>query len=297
MLGIIAVADTVKNDSCEAVRQLQNMGVQVVMLTGDNHRTAKAIAAEVGIDTVVSDVLPGDKEAVVRRLQKNGKVAMVGDGINDAPALTQADVGIAIGAGADVALDAADVVLMKSTLLDVVAAIRLSRQVLKNIHENLFWAFFYNCIGIPIAAGLLIPVMGLELNPMFGAAAMSLSSFCVVSNALRLNWFDIKSSKRDKKKETAEIDSDFRKEYCEEKIVEVKEITTMKKVIGVEGMMCPHCSAHVEKALKGVDGVSEVTVDLEGKKAHVVLGAEVSDEVLMATVKEAGYEPTSCEAE
>ena len=297
MLGIITVADTVKSDSCEAVRELKNMGVQVVMLTGDNHRTAKAIAAEVGIDTVVSDVLPGDKEAVVRRLQKNGKVIMVGDGINDAPALTRADVGVAIGAGADVALDAADVVLMKSTLLDVAAVIRLSRQVLKNVHENLFWAFFYNCIGIPVAAGLLIPVMGLELDPMFGAAAMSLSSFCVVSNALRLNWFDIKSSKRDKKRETAKIDNDFRKENSEEKTVEVKENANMKKVIGVEGMMCPHCSAHVEKALKGMEGISEVAVDLEGKKAHVVLSAEISDEALMAVIKEAGYEPTSCEAE
>ncbi|MBR4870157.1 MAG: heavy metal translocating P-type ATPase, partial [Oscillospiraceae bacterium] len=297
MLGIIAVADTVKADSRAAVEELKNMGVQVVMLTGDNYRTAKAIAAEVGIDTVVSDVLPGDKEAVVCRLQKNGSVAMVGDGINDAPALTCADVGIAIGAGADVALDAADVVLMRSTLLDVAAAIRLSRQVLKNIRENLFWAFFYNCIGIPIAAGLLIPVMGLELDPMFGAAAMSLSSFCVVSNALRLNWFDIKSGKRDKKRVTAEIDEDFRKEYCEEKMMEVKEEESMKKVLVVEGMMCPHCSAHVEKALKGVEGVSEVAVDLEGKKAHVVLSADVADDVLMATVKEAGYTHVSCEAE
>ncbi len=297
ILGIIAVADVVKSDSREAIRELQGMGVQVVMLTGDNHRTAKSIAAEVGIETVVSDVLPGDKEAVVRRLQKNGKVAMVGDGINDAPALTQADVGIAIGAGADVALDAADVVLMKSTLKDVAAAIRLSRQVLKNIHENLFWAFFYNCIGIPIAAGLLIPILGLELAPMFGAAAMSLSSFCVVSNALRLNWFDSKSSKRDRKRVTAEIDADFRKEFCEEKIMEIKEKQSMKKVLGVEGMMCPHCSAHVEKALKGVDGVSEVRVDLEGKKAYVVLGTEVSDVALMAVIKEAGYEPVSCEAE
>lgn len=245
MLGMIAVADVVKQDSAQAIGELRNMGIQVVMLTGDNRRTARAIGRQVGLDAVVADVLPGDKESVIRQLSASGRVAMVGDGINDAPALTRADVGIAIGAGADVALEAAEVVLMKSRLTDVPAAIRLSRQVLKNIHENLFWAFFYNCIGIPLAAGILVPFLGISLNPMFAAAAMSLSSFCVVTNALRLNLFTINSDRHDRKKEMVpmpEFITGF-KEIEDHHKEENKMAETMVKTLNIEGMMCAHCQA------------------------------------------------------
>lgn len=298
LLGIIAVADVVKPDSAQAIRELEDMGIQTIMLTGDNRRTAEAIGRQVGLQKVISDVLPGDKEAVVRSLSTLGKTAMVGDGINDAPALTRADVGIAIGAGADVALDAADVVLMKSSLLDVPAAIRLSRQVLRNIHENLFWAFFYNCIGIPLAAGVLIPVLGWQLNPMFGAAAMSLSSFCVVMNALRLNLFQVHSAKRDVPHKKVPLPDTLpgltdRNAPCP--IPEKKEENKMTKTVYVEGMMCAHCQAHVKKALEGVEGVEGVEVSLEDKKAVVELAKDVSDEVLMDAVKEAGYEAIRCE--
>lgn len=290
MLGMIAVADVVKEDSAQAVRELRNMGIQVVMLTGDNRRTALAIGRQVGLDQVVSDVLPGDKEAVIRRLSECGRVAMVGDGINDAPALTRADVGIAIGAGADVALEAADVVLMKSRLTDVPAAIRLSRQVLKNIHENLFWAFFYNCIGIPLAAGILVPVFGLSLNPMFAAAAMSLSSFCVVTNALRLNLFAMGSDKHDRKKEeipVPEFIAGFKEteDQKEDKKMEQKVV----KTLNIEGMMCAHCQAHVQKALEGVEGVTQVEVSLEENRATVTMSEEVDDQKLANAVAEAGY--------
>lgn len=298
LLGIIAVADVVKPDSEQAIRELEGMGIQTIMLTGDNRRTAEAIGRQVGLQKVISDVLPGDKEAVVRSLSTLGKTAMVGDGINDAPALTRADVGIAIGAGADVALDAADVVLMKSSLLDVPAAIRLSRQVLRNIHENLFWAFFYNCIGIPLAAGVLIPVLGWQLNPMFGAAAMSLSSFCVVMNALRLNLFQVHSAKRDVPRKKIPLPDTLpglmdRNAPCP--IPEKKEENKMTKTVYVEGMMCAHCQAHVKKALEGVTGVTGAEVSLEDKKAVVTLAQDVSDEALMNAVKEAGYEATRCE--
>ncbi len=296
ILGIIAVADVVKSDSKQAITELQNMGIQVVMLTGDNRRTAQAIGRQVGITDIVSDVLPGDKESVVRKLSEYGKTAMVGDGINDAPALTRADVGIAIGAGADVALDAADIVLMKSKLTDVPAAIRLSRQVLKNIHENLFWAFFYNCVGIPLAAGILVPVMGISLNPMFAAAAMSLSSFCVVTNALRLNLFRVRDTKRDKIRTRIpmpefiegfqEIEQALKPENKEEK--------HMVKVLDIEGMMCAHCQAHVQKALEAVEGVTQVTVSLEENQAKVTMDSEVADELLADAVTEAGYKVIGC---
>jgi len=249
LVGMLAVADTIRPETAGVVKELRQLGLRVIMLSGDNRRTAEAIAGQIGIDAVVADVLPNDKEAVVRRLSEYGKVAMVGDGINDAPALTRADVGIAIGAGADVALDAADVVLMKSSLLDVPAAIRLSRQVLRNIHENLFWAFLYNCIGIPIAAGALIPIFGLQLNPMFGAAAMSLSSFCVVMNALRLNLFHMHAAKRDTKRKKIpmpEFLSGFHEKQCPAFAPEKMEVTSMKKTILIEGMMCAHCQMHVQ---------------------------------------------------
>ena len=279
-LGIIAVADVPRADSAAAIAELRELGLQTVMLTGDNQRTADAIAAQLGIDCVVADVLPADKEAVVRQLLAAGTVAMVGDGINDAPALTRADVGIAIGAGADVALDAADVVLMKSSLRDVAAAIRLSRQTLRNIHENLFWAFFYNCIGIPLAAGAFIPLLGWELNPMFGAAAMSLSSFCVVSNALRLNLFHPyeKSKKLCKKAVTL---PEIAKKKSEDSI--------MQKTVYIEGMMCMHCVAHVQKALEAVAGVDAVEVRLDDGLAVVSSAAGVSDEALRSAVTQAGY--------
>lgn len=289
--GIIAVADVVKEDSGQAISELKNMGIRTVMLTGDNRRTALSVAKQTGIDEVVSDVLPGDKAEVVEKLRKYGKVAMVGDGINDAPALTQADIGIAIGAGADVALDAADVVLMKSSVGDVAAAIRLSRQTLRNIHENLFWAFFYNCIGIPIAAGALIPAFNIALNPMLGAAAMSLSSFCVVTNALRLNFFKPDRPFKGKSKQPAELP----KLMPTEENIKNTEETAMKKTVYINGMMCSHCTAHVQKALGALDGVESVEVSLEDKKAVLTLNKNVDDAVITAAVREAGYEPIKCE--
>ena len=276
LLGLIAVADTLKPDSPQAVRELQNMGIRVVMLTGDNERSAKAIGAQAGVDEVIAGVLPQGKEQVIRRLQRQGPVAMVGDGINDAPALTRADTGIAIGAGADVALDAADIVLMNSRLTDVPAAIRLSRAVLRNIRENLFWAFFYNCIGIPLAAGLFIPILGWQLSPMFGAAAMSLSSFCVVSNALRLNLFRTHDSRRDHK---------IRQKHNKT----AKEPETMEKTMKIEGMMCMHCEARVKKTLEALDGVAEAKVSHETDSAVVVLSAPVADETLKAAVEAQDY--------
>lgn len=294
LLGMIAVADVVKPDSEQAIHELQHMGIQVVMLTGDNRRTAQAIGRQIGLSAIVSDVLPGDKEAVIKRLSDYGKVAMVGDGINDAPALTRADVGIAIGAGADVALDAADLVLMNSRLTDVPAAIRLSRQVLKNIHENLFWAFFYNCVGIPLAAGILAPVLGLSLNPMFAAAAMSLSSFCVVTNALRLNLFSMRSDKKDRAKQPVsmpEFIDGFTKINLE---IEEKEEKKMTKTLDIEGMMCAHCQAHVQKALEGVAGVTQVEVSLEEKKAVVTMDEQVDDQKLIDAVTGSGYQVLAC---
>lgn len=277
LLGVIAVADTVKEDSPQAIAELKNMGLQVVMLTGDNERTAQAIGKIAGVDRVVAGVLPDGKEQVVRELKRDGKVAMVGDGINDAPALMRADIGIAIGAGTDVAIDSADVVLMKSRLTDVPAAIRLSRGTLRNIHENLFWAFIYNVIGIPLAAGVWIPVFGWKLNPMFGAAAMSLSSFCVVTNALRLNWLPIRSAKRDKKI----------------KIKKRKESKTMKKTMKIEGMMCGHCEARVKKCLEALPEVSEAVVSHTEGTAVVTLNAQVADEVLKKTVEDQDYKVLS----
>ena len=296
LLGIIAVADTIKEDSPEAIRQLQNMGIRVVMLTGDNQRTADAIGRQAGVDEVIAGVLPDGKEAVIRQLQASGKVAMVGDGINDAPALTRADTGIAIGAGTDVAIDAADVVLMNSKLSDVPAAIRLSRATLRNIHENLFWAFIYNIIGIPLAAGLFIP-FGLTLNPMFGAAAMSLSSFCVVSNALRLNLFDLHSTRHDHKTASpaaASVQSAAENnKKSDAEAPEVKtEDHTMKKTLKVEGMMCGHCEARVKKALEALPEVDEAVVSHEAGTAIVTLNAEVADDVLKNAVEAQDYKVT-----
>ena len=296
LLGVIAVADTIKEDSPEAIRQLQNMGIRVVMLTGDNQRTADAIGRQAGVDEVIAGVLPDGKEAVIRQLQASGKVAMVGDGINDAPALTRADTGIAIGAGTDVAIDAADVVLMNSKLSDVPAAIRLSRATLRNIHENLFWAFIYNIIGIPLAAGLFIP-FGLTLNPMFGAAAMSLSSFCVVSNALRLNLFDLHSTRHDHKTASpaaAPVQSAAENnKKSDADAPEVKtEDHTMKKTLKVEGMMCGHCEARVKKALEALPEVDEAVVSHEAGTAIVTLNAEVADEVLKNAVEAQDYKVT-----
>lgn len=288
LLGIIAVADVVKPDSAEAIRTLRNLGVQVALLTGDNRRTAEAIGAQVGVDTVLADVLPDGKEAELRRLADYGATAMVGDGINDAPALTRADTGIAIGAGADVALDAADVVLMKSSLMDVAAAIRLSRQTLKNIHENLFWAFFYNTIGIPLAAGVLYPAFGITLNPMIAAAAMSLSSFCVVTNALRLNLFDPYNSKHD----AAQAAKRPPVQLPEPEIKTEKEELLMTKTMTIEGMMCMHCQGRVEKALNALDGVT-ATVNLEAKTATVTCPAGTDDAALTKAVTDAGYEVIS----
>lgn len=273
-IGMIAVADVIKEDSPGAVKELQDMGIRVVMLTGDNERTARAIGAQAGVDEVIAGVLPDGKESVIRSLKKKGRVAMVGDGINDAPALTRADMGIAIGAGTDIAIDAADVVLMKSRLSDVPAAIRLSRATLRNIHENLFWAFFYNVVGIPLAAGIWIPVFGWQLNPMFGAAAMSLSSFCVVSNALRLNWFKMYDAGRDKK-----IKNNHKN----------KEETTMTKTMKIEGMMCGHCEARVKKVLEALPEVETAEVSHEAGTAVVTLGAEVSDDVLKKAVEDQDY--------
>ena len=292
LLGVIAVADTIKEDSPEAIRQLQNMGIRVVMLTGDNQRTADAIGRQAGVDEVIAGVLPDGKEAVIRQLQASGKVAMVGDGINDAPALTRADTGIAIGAGTDVAIDAADVVLMNSKLSDVPAAIRLSRATLRNIHENLFWAFIYNIIGIPLAAGLFIP-FGLTLNPMFGAAAMSLSSFCVVSNALRLNLFDVHSTKHDRAaKNAASLPAVSAQPAAVVNKESTKEDTAMKKTLKVEGMMCGHCEARVKKALEALPEVDEAVVSHEAGTAIVTLNAEVADDVLKNAVEAQDYKVT-----
>lgn len=296
LLGVIAVADTIKEDSPEAIRQLQNMGIRVVMLTGDNQRTADAIGRQAGVDEVIAGVLPDGKEAVIRQLQASGKVAMVGDGINDAPALTRTDTGIAIGAGTDVAIDAADVVLMNSKLSDVPAAIRLSRATLRNIHENLFWAFIYNIIGIPLAAGLFIP-FGLTLNPMFGAAAMSLSSFCVVSNALRLNLFDLHSTRHDHKTASpAAAPVQSAAENNKKSDAEAPEVKTednpMKKTLKVEGMMCGHCEARVKKALEALPEVDEAVVSHEAGTAIVTLNAEVADDVLKNAVEAQDYKVT-----
>ena len=279
LVGIIAVADVIKEDSPKAVKELQNMGIRVVMLTGDNEKTAKAIGVQAGVDEVIAGVLPEGKERVVRSLKKKGKVTMVGDGINDAPALTRADIGIAIGAGTDIAIDAADVVLMKSSLIDVPAAIRLSRAALRNIHQNLFWAFFYNSIGIPLAAGAFISILGWEMNPMFGAAAMSLSSFCVVTNALRLNWFRLYNSSRDKKRRNKKK----------------KEIKVMEKTMKINGMMCGHCSGRVKKVLEALPEVDEAIVSYVEGTAVVKLNAEISDDVLKQTVEAQDYEVVSVE--
>lgn len=280
VLGMIAVADVIKEDSPQAVKQLQDMGIYVVMLTGDNKRTAQAIGTQAGVDEVIADVLPDGKERVIRRLKKQGRVAMVGDGINDAPALTRADMGIAIGAGTDVAIDAADVVLMKSRLLDVPAAIRLSRATLRNIHQNLFWAFFYNVLGIPLAAGVWIPLLHWELNPMFGAAAMGLSSFCVVTNALRLNFFKVHNNSRDRK-----IKNNFNK----------MEVRTMEKTMSIEGMMCGHCEATVKRCLEALPQVDEAVVSHEKGTAVLTLNAEIDDTELRKAVEEKDYKVTSIE--
>ena len=266
---------------------MQEMGIHVVMLTGDNEKTAKAIGEIAGVNQVIAGVLPDGKEKAVRELQEKGKVAMVGDGINDAPALTSSDLGIAIGAGTDVAIDAADIVLMKNSLADVVAAIRLSRATLKNIHENLFWAFFYNIIGIPLAAGAFTALLGWKLNPMFGAAAMSLSSFCVVTNALRLNFFNIRGKSKTRSKEEAKSKA---KSEEKESQINIKE-SKMTKTLSIEGMMCPHCEAHVKKALEALEGVESATASHEGKNALVTLkdGASVSEEAFKKAVEDAGY--------
>ena len=277
LAGVIAVADVIKEDSSQAIRELQNMGIHVVMLTGDNERTAKAIGKQAGVDEVIAGVLPEGKESTIRALKKNGKVAMVGDGINDAPALTRADIGMAIGAGTDVAIDAADVVLMKSRLSDVPAAIRLSRATLRNIHENLFWAFFYNVIGIPLAAGVWYPLFGWKLNPMFGAAAMSLSSFCVVTNALRLNLFHLEDARKDQKRNR------HKKQRKEEEL-------TMQKTMKIEGMMCGHCEATVKKTLEAIQGVEEAVVSHETGTAVVTLSGDVSSDILKDAVEAKDYQ-------
>ena len=288
LVGIIAVADVIKEDSPQAIKELQNMGIRVVMLTGDNERTAKAIGVQAGVDDVIAGVLPDVKESVIRSLKEQGKVAMVGDGINDAPALTRADIGIAIGAGTDIAIDAANVVLMKSRLSDAPAAIRLSRATLKNIHENLFWAFFYNVIGIPLAAGVWIPIFGWTLNPMFGAAAMSLSSFCVVTNALRLNLFKIHDAGKDKKIKQAtsiEVKNDYN-------IKEKEQKTMVKVTVNVEGMMCGHCEAHVNEAIKKAFGAEDVVSSHESNTTVFTAPERVDEDKIRATIKEAGYEVT-----
>ena len=273
LLGIIAVADVIKEESPQAIKQLQNMGIKVVMLTGDNERTAKAVGKLAGVDEVIAGVMPDGKEKVVAELKKQGKVLMVGDGINDAPALTRADIGMAIGSGTDIAIDAADVVFMKSKLTDVPAAVRLSRKTLRNIHENLFWAFIYNVIGIPLAAGVWIPLLGWQLNPMFGAAAMSLSSFCVVTNALRLNFFDITNPKKDRKI----------------KYKSKKDDNAMTKTMKIDGMMCSHCEGRVKQCLEGLSQVSAADVSHEKGTAVVTLSADVSNDVLTKTVEDQGY--------
>ena len=297
LLGVIAVADTIREDSAAAIRQMQEMGIHVVMLTGDNALTARAIGAQAGVSEVIAGVLPEGKEAVIRKLQEHGKVIMVGDGINDAPALTRADTGIAIGAGADVAIDAADVVLMKSRLSDVAAAIRLSRQTLRNIHENLFWAFFYNVIGIPLAAGVWIPLFGLKLSPMFGAAAMSLSSFCVVTNALRLNLFKLHDAKRDKRRHSvlAPGETIFPQHEETDEDTTIKEEPTMEKTMRIEGMMCHHCEARVKKTLEKIEGVESAVVSHEAGTAIVTLSAPVDDAVLKAAIEDQDYPVLSIE--
>lgn len=302
MIGIIAVADVIKKDSPQAIKELKDMGIHVVMLTGDNERTAQAIGRQAGVSEVIAGVLPDGKENVIRSLKEKGKVAMVGDGINDAPALTRADMGIAIGAGTDIAIDAADIVLMKSRLSDVPAAIRLSRATLKNIHENLFWAFFYNVIGIPLAAGVWYPLLGWKLNPMFGAAAMSLSSFCVVTNALRLNWLnmypngksvpnDSKQGTTQKKTEEKRLDAEEENLLKEKKEMtnNEKEETTMEKTMKIEGMMCEHCEARVKKVLEALEGVSAAAVSHKDGTAVVTLTAEVADDLLQSTVEAQDY--------
>ena len=299
LIGIIAVADVIKEDSPQAVKELQNMGIRVVMLTGDNERTAKAIGEQAGVDEVIAGVLPEGKEQVIRKLKEKGKVAMVGDGINDAPALTRADMGIAIGAGTDIAIDAADVVLMKSRLSDVPAAIRMSRATLRNIHENLFWAFFYNAIGIPLAAGIWIPIFGWKLNPMFGAAAMSLSSFCVVTNALRLNLFKMYDASKDRKRKMKKVEtaentvSDI--VLADKNESENKEETKMTKTMKIEGMMCGHCEAAVKKALEALEQVDTAEVSHEAGTAVVTLNSEISNEVLKKTVEDKDYTVTAIE--
>ena len=280
LFGIIAVADVIKDDSPQAIREMQNMGIHVVMLTGDNERTAKAIGTLAGVDEVIADVLPDGKENVIQKLKQKGKVIMVGDGINDAPALTSADIGIAIGAGTDIAIDAADIVLMKSRLLDVPAAIRLSRATLRNIHENLFWAFIYNVIGIPLAAGVFINVLGWQLNPMFAAAAMSLSSFSVVTNALRLNFLRIHDSKRNHKINNKQNN------------ITKKESKVMNKTLKIEGMMCSHCEMHTKKALEALDGVTNAEVSHESGTAVVTLEKDIADDILKQAVSEQGYKVT-----
>ena len=288
LAGVIAVADSLRESSLRAVERFHKMGLRVVMLTGDNKATAQAIRQQAGIEEAVSDVLPAEKEAVIRRLQgENRRVAMVGDGINDAPALTRADIGIAIGAGTDIAIDSADVVLMKNSLEDVCTAIELSKSVICNIRMNLFWAFFYNVLGIPVAAGLLWPLFAIKLSPMLGSAAMSLSSVCVVANALRLRFF------KDKARISPQTASPVETPIFN---TTVEGANTMKKVLTVEGMMCAHCQSHVQKALEGVAGVTAVNVDLEAKKATVEMAEDVADELLAAAVKDAGYEPVDCKA-
>ena len=278
LLGIIAVADTIKEDSPKAIKELQNMGIHVVMLTGDNERTAKAIGVKAGVNEVIADVLPDGKESVIRSLKQKGSVIMVGDGINDAPALTSADIGIAIGSGSDIAIDSADVVLMKNTLCDIPCAIRLSRATLKNIHENLFWAFIYNIIGIPLAAGVFINVLGWQLNPMFGAAAMSLSSFCVVTNALRLNFFK---------------NYDFHKDFkINKKLKFKKETKNMEKTLKITGMMCEHCQMHTKKALEALDGVTTVDVSYKTGICVVTMDKDIPDDVLKQAVTNQGYDVT-----
>ncbi len=296
LFGMIAVADVIKEDSRQAVEELQDMGIHVVMLTGDNERTAKAIGKQAGVDEVIAGVLPDGKENVIRHLMEKGKTAMVGDGINDAPALTRANIGIAIGAGTDIAIDAADVVLMKSQLKDVPAAIRLSRRTLTNIHENLFWAFFYNIIGIPLAAGVWIPLLGWQLNPMFGAAAMSLSSFCVVTNALRLNLIDMYSSKYDRKYAVHKMKHIQRSAVYDNKnkMMEKGE-TNMTKTMKIEGMMCGHCEARVKKCLEALDEVTEAVVSHESGTAVLTLNTEISDELLKKTVEEQDYKVVTVE--
>ena len=295
LFGMIAVADVMKEDSKEAIEQLQNMGIHVVMLTGDNERTARAIGKKAGVDEVIAGVLPDGKEAVIRELQKKGKVAMVGDGINDAPALTRADIGMAIGAGTDIAIDAAEVVLVKSCLKDVAAAIRLSRATLKNIHENLFWAFFYNVIGIPLAAGVWIPIFGWELNPMFGAAAMSLSSFCVVSNALRLNLIKVHDSSKDKRMKNVFSMDKMEEMKDNEKQSDTREELAMTKTMKINGMMCGHCEARVKKTLEALEQVTEAVVSHEAGTAVVTLSAEISNEELKKVIEDQDYEVVSVE--